>query len=135
MLNNASAVFKVKAPMSRILRGLTVAAFGVASLVGLASCASMTEFSGETGSQVDRVGDGRRFASLRCATCHAMDGDQFSPNADAPPMSRLSPRLEFKMLERTPEQKFGMAHGTMPPLDSSMLDKDALVAYLDSIAD
>ena len=121
--------------MPGMLRSLSVAVFAAASLASLASCASVTESTGDTGGPADRVADGRQFASLRCATCHAMDGDRFSPNPGAPPMSRLSPRLEFKMLERTPPQKFDMAHGTMPPLHLGMRDKEALVAYLDSIAD
>ena len=50
-------------------------------------------------------------------------------------MSCLLPRLEFKMLERASPQVFDMVHGTMPPLHLSLLDKEALMAYLQSIAD
>lgn len=79
------------------------------------------------------MADGRRFASLRCASCHAMDQDDVSPNPNAPPMSRLLPQLAFKMLDRTRSDSFDMIHGAMPPLQLGMLEKESLVAYLESL--
>ena len=87
-----------------------------------------------TDANASLVADGKTFARLKCGGCHALDQSDLSPSWGAPPMKRLLPRLEFKMLERQPPQDNALNHGDMPPLHLSLLEKDALVAYLNSLA-
>ena len=133
MFNNDPTVLKERTPERRIRRALAILALSAASLAALASCAS-APVSG-AGGLTDPAADGRRFASLRCASCHAMDRDELGSNPNAPPMKRLLPRLEFKMLERSPSQETDLVHGAMPPLRLSLSDKQSLVAYLESISE
>ena len=114
---------------------LLAAALATASLAGLVSCAAGPGSAAGTADHADLVAEGRQFASLRCATCHAMDKEDFGSNPNAPPMKRLLPRLEFKMLKRESSQEIDMVHATMPPLHLSLSDRDTLVAYLKSIAE
>ena len=106
-----------------------------ASLAVIASCTSVATSASAPVDPAERIAEGRRYADLRCASCHALDGQAFSPNAAAPPMSRLLPALTFKMLVRGSAREAEMAHGAMPPLRLSVLERDALTAYLESIAD
>ena len=113
-----------------------VSILATACLMTLASCA--TPAAGVSSSTADAssrlVADGRLYASLRCASCHALDRDDFSPNSSAPPMKTLLPRLDFKLLQQERVPMVALRHGEMPPLDLSLTDKEVLVAYLKSIA-
>jgi mono/diheme cytochrome c family protein len=109
----------------------------VACLASVTACAMSGSGTASSGPEAyaSLVAEGRTFASLKCANCHALDRGEFSANWNAPPMKRLLPHLEFKILERDRGQDTAMTHGDMPPLHLSMVDKEALVAYLQSIAD
>jgi mono/diheme cytochrome c family protein len=104
--------------------------------IGLAACTTAPQR--DPGSQLQAnerlVADGRLYASLNCSTCHAVDREDFSPNPDAPPMKRLLPRLDFKLIQRSPDQGVMLSHSRMPPLRLTILDKEALTAYLRSIS-
>jgi mono/diheme cytochrome c family protein len=115
-----------------MLKKLTAAA----CLMTVTACATTGATTDAAASRTspDLVAEGRTFASLKCASCHALDRSDSSANWDAPPMKRLLPRLEFKLLERDRPQDAIMSHGDMPPLHLSMVEKNALVAYLESLA-
>jgi mono/diheme cytochrome c family protein len=108
-----------------------------ACLMNVTACATTGAETADTGTEAftSLVAEGRTLANLKCGGCHALDRSDFSANWEAPPMKRLLPHLEFKMLERDRGRDAIMTHGQMPPLQLSMLDKEALVAYLQSIAD
>jgi mono/diheme cytochrome c family protein len=133
MLGHAPEFLKARKPDRRAARAVPAMLVAAAGLAVLASCASSSELANGSGGQPDPVAEGREFASLGCASCHAMDQNDFGPNPNAPPMKRLLPRLEFKMLERATSPNVDMIHGAMPPLRLSRLDRDALVAYLKSL--
>ena len=80
MLNDASGILEGRTPKRSISRGLSVAVLAAASLATLASCTSIAESTPGAGGPTDRVAEGRQFASLRCAACHAIDRDDFGPN-------------------------------------------------------
>jgi mono/diheme cytochrome c family protein len=81
------------------------------------------------------VRDGRFVASQRCASCHALDHDTTSPHRDAPPMKDLLWRYDPEMLTVDLIEGIRMGHDDMPRLDLSVLETDALVAYLKSISE
>ncbi len=135
MVSSNTTGLEMKPPTRRMRRGRLLALLVATGLAGLASCSSISEPVSETTDPAEQIADGRRLANLRCASCHAIDRDDFSANPDAPPMKRLSSRLVFKTLERSPPRDVDMTHGAMPPLRLSRFEMEALVAYFESIED
>ncbi|SUS03346.1 hypothetical protein DF3PB_10098 [uncultured Defluviicoccus sp.] len=128
-LYNANGERAPEIQKSKLVLKLTASA----CLTALAACTTTgAETRGST--RPDPVVEGRTYASLKCAGCHALDLNDLGPNWDAPPMKTLLPHLEFKILERDRSGDATLTHGQMPPLHLSMLEKEGLVAYLQSLS-
>lgn len=76
------------------------------------------------------IRQGRQLASTHCAACHAIDLDDTSPRADAPPLRDLFRRYANDDLRRAVEQGIHVGHADMPVFRLGARDAQALAAYL-----
>jgi hypothetical protein len=76
---------------------------------------------------------GRKIALEQCATCHAVDQHNDSPNRDAPPMNTLLSRYDPDRLADDLIAGTWVGHDEMPLFDFNVIAADSLIAYLETI--
>ncbi len=105
----------------------------VVFLAGISACASNTAILSPEQARADLAARGRYIAVTLCASCHAIDEERDSPRPDAPPMLTLIDRYDPEMLTEDLIEGIRVGHDGMPNFDMSVLEADALVAYLKSL--
>lgn len=83
--------------------------------------------------EADDLAAGRHVAQTHCAICHAMDQQHESPRPGAPPLSTVLQGYDPDLLASDFIEGVRVGHDGMPVFDLTVIDADALVAYLRSI--
>jgi mono/diheme cytochrome c family protein len=76
---------------------------------------------------------GRRLAAERCGACHAVDRDDASPMAEAPPFRTLGQRYPLDNLEEALAEGIFAGHPEMPDDPWAPDDIARLLAWLETI--
>jgi mono/diheme cytochrome c family protein len=80
-----------------------------------------------------QIAEGREVAVRECSSCHALDADSISPNAEAPPLKTVLLQYDEDALATHLIEAVRVGHGDMPLFDFNVIGADALIAYLRSI--
>lgn len=78
---------------------------------------------------------GRRIVEANCAQCHAIDREDESLHADAPPFRSLSARYPIETLEEALAEGIVTGHPDMPEFIAEPDQIDAIITYLNAIQD
>lgn len=107
---------------------------GAAILVcaALASCAGGSA-TGPMAADAAQASVGRDIVVRQCASCHAIDQQTVSPNAEAPAMKTLLSRYNQDALANDLIEGIRLGHDDMPLFDFNVIGADALIAYLRSL--
>ena len=106
-----------------------------ASLVGardaLARLGQQSPAMAETGR---RIADGRALVARNCATCHAIDRSEESPNPKSPPFHTLARRHSGLSLREPLTRGIAAPHDQMPKFTLASEEVDSIIAYINSLA-
>lgn len=81
------------------------------------------------------IEEGRYIVSSNCARCHAIEKSGASPFPDAPPFRTLSAKYPIEHLAEALAEGIMSGHPAMPEFIFSPNQIDAILAYLESLAD
>lgn len=110
-----------------------IASLGLGVLSACSTEPPQTSATLSADADADLVAVGRDLVVRECASCHAIDQNNTSPQADAPPMNTLLSRYDAEMLAEDLIEGVRIGHDDMPKFDFGVIAADALVAYLKSI--
>jgi mono/diheme cytochrome c family protein len=111
-------------------------------IIGLAACATEDDRIVSVEPSLDSFGReypedfvmaGRKIALEQCASCHAVDRHNVSPNRAAPPLNALFSRYDPDRLADDLIAGTWVGHEEMPRFDFNVIAADSLIAYLETI--
>jgi len=76
---------------------------------------------------------GRDLAEDMCGSCHAVDADGKSTNAEAPPFREIAARYSVWNLQEALAEGIMVGHEDMPEFTLSPEQIDALLSYMDTL--
>lgn len=84
-------------------------------------------------SDTNRIVSGRTFVETHCARCHAIDREDQSPMALAPPLRDLHKLYPIENLAEAFAEGIVTGHDGMPEFELDTDQIDALMAYLEGL--
>jgi mono/diheme cytochrome c family protein len=99
--------------------------------VGLLLCFSATSDAADSSRLKTR---GKAILQEKCGRCHAIEAAGESPLKQAPPMRDIYARFAPRELQAELREGMVSKHRTMPQIDFSDEDVDAILAYLYALA-
>lgn len=80
------------------------------------------------------IARGRDLVARNCASCHAIDRNEQSPNPKSPPFRSLATRHSGLSLREPLTRGIAAPHDQMPKFDLTTDDVDSIIAYINSLA-
>ena len=111
-------------------------------IIGLSACATGDDRIVTVAPGLDSYGReypedfataGRKIALDQCASCHAIDQHNVSPNRASPPLNTLLSRYDPDRLADDLIAGTWVGHEGMPRFDFNVIAADSLIAYLETI--
>ena len=100
-------------------------------IAGLLVCLSLTANAADSSQLSSR---GKVILQQNCGRCHAIEAVGDSPLKQAPPMRDVYARFDPRELQAELREGMVSKHRTMPQIEFSYEDADAILAYLYALA-